>query len=115
MRRIEAITGDNVLSYYASLENRMNTIASLLKAKDSEIEDKIEQGRMVEVRHGENITEMHPVDEFICSECGLIVRECCRYEIDQDDGDEICYEFVYKYCPRCGAKMGGERSANDNT
>ena len=41
VRRIEAITGDNVLSYYASLENRMNTIASLLKAKDSEIEDKI--------------------------------------------------------------------------
>ena len=41
VRRIEAITGDNVLAYYASLENRMSTIASLLKAKDSEIEDKI--------------------------------------------------------------------------
>jgi alanyl-tRNA synthetase len=41
VRRIEAITGDNVLAYYAELESRMGTIASLLKAKDSEIEDKI--------------------------------------------------------------------------
>ena len=62
---------------------------------------------VVEVRHGENITEMHPVDEFICSECGLIARECHRYEIDPDDGDEICYEFEYRYCPRCGAKIDG--------
>ncbi len=56
---------------------------------------------------GENITEMHPVDEFICSECGLIMRDCCRYEIDADDGDEICYEFAFRFCPRCGAKMKG--------
>ena len=41
VRRIEAITGDNVLAYYAELESRMGAIASLLKAKDSEIEDKI--------------------------------------------------------------------------
>jgi hypothetical protein len=57
----------------------------------------------------ENITENHPVDEFICSKCGLIMRDCCRYEIDEDDGDEICYEFVFRHCPRCGAKVkGGE-------
>jgi uncharacterized protein with PIN domain len=61
---------------------------------------------VVEVRHGENISEMHPVDEFICSECGLIVRDCCRYEIDEDaDGDENCFEFEFKYCPRCGVKI----------
>ena len=41
VRRIEAITGDNVLAYYAELESRMSVIASLLKAKDSEIEDRI--------------------------------------------------------------------------
>lgn len=57
---------------------------------------------------GENITENHPVDEFICSECGLVMRDCGRYEIDEDDGDEICYEFAFKFCPRCGAKMKGE-------
>lgn len=58
---------------------------------------------------GENISQMHPSDEFICEKCGLIIRECCRYEIDEDDGDEICYEFPYKFCPRCGMKVkGGE-------
>lgn len=62
------------------------------------------------VRHGKSISKMHYSDEFICSECGLIMRECCRYEIDEDaDGDESCYGFEFKYCPRCGAKMDGER------
>ncbi len=41
VRRIEAITGDNVMDYYARLERRMGTIAALLKVKDGEIEDKI--------------------------------------------------------------------------
>lgn len=57
---------------------------------------------------GENITENHPVDEFICEKCGFITRDCCRYEIDEDDGDEICYEFAYRFCPRCGMKVKGE-------
>ena len=61
-----------------------------------------------EVRHGESISEMHYSDEFVCSECGLIMRDCCRYEIDEDaDGDESCYEFEFRYCPRCGVKMDG--------
>lgn len=62
---------------------------------------------VVEVRHGENITKNHPVDEFICSECGLIMRDCCRYEIDgdADPPDENCYEFEFRYCPRCGVKI----------
>lgn len=53
-----------------------------------------------------NDSKMHPSDEFICSNCGLILRENCRYEIDEDaDGDESCYEFEIKYCPRCGRKI----------
>ena len=41
VRRIEAITGENVLAYYAALEDRMAHIASLLKSKDAEVEDKL--------------------------------------------------------------------------
>ncbi len=53
-----------------------------------------------------NDSKMHPSDEFICSNCGLITRENCRYEVDEDaDGDETCYEFEIKYCPRCGRKI----------
>lgn len=53
-----------------------------------------------------NVSDCHPVDEFICSNCNLIMRDCCRYEIDEDaDGDESCFEFAFRYCPRCGAKV----------
>lgn len=64
-------------------------------------------------RYGENLTENHPVDEFICSECGLITRENTRIEIDEDaDGDEAECEFEIKFCPRCGVKVkGGESDA----
>ncbi len=41
VRRIEALTGDGVLAYYAALEARANRIAATLKTKDNEIEDKI--------------------------------------------------------------------------
>ena len=41
VRRIEALTGENVLAYYRTLEERMAHIAALLKAKDQEVEDKI--------------------------------------------------------------------------
>ncbi|MBQ2780318.1 MAG: alanine--tRNA ligase [Clostridia bacterium] len=41
VRRIEALTGDGVLSYYKELEARLDSIAVLLKSKTPEIEDKI--------------------------------------------------------------------------
>lgn len=57
-------------------------------------------------RECENLTENHPVDEFICSECGLITRDNSRWEIDEDaDGDETQHEFEIRFCPRCGAKV----------
>lgn len=51
-----------------------------------------------------NITECHPVDEFICSECGLALQGYCKKVIDED-GDEYFFEFEIKYCPNCGAKV----------
>lgn len=51
--------------------------------------------------HGKNITEMHPVDEFICSKCGIVITDFCRYDPEED----ACYEYAFKYCPNCGAKM----------
>lgn len=53
----------------------------------------------------ENISNCNPVDEFICSKCGLIMRELRRYEIDEDINDENCYEFEFKYCPRYGRRV----------
>lgn len=57
------------------------------------------------VVHGKNITKRHPVDEFVCSECGIILFDYERLEIDEDEDDESCYEYEFKFCPNCGAKM----------
>ena len=69
--------------------------------------DLIPAADVVEVRHGENITKMYPTDEFICSECGLIMRDFEEIRVDEEN-DECHYEFEFKYCPNCGAKMDGK-------
>lgn len=57
------------------------------------------------VKQCRNITEQNPVDEFICSNCGLILRDLQRVEIDADTGDESYYEFEVAYCPKCGCEI----------
>lgn len=60
---------------------------------------------VVEVKCGKNTTKCHPVDEFICSECGLWLQDLSEYQMDEDDGDVTCHEFEVKHCPRCGVKI----------
>lgn len=57
---------------------------------------------------GKNMTEENPVDQFVCSECGVILEGYHRREIDDDDGFEIYYEFKPNFCPNCGADMREE-------
>jgi rubrerythrin len=61
----------------------------------------------VEVVHGRNKTTLHPVDEFICSVCGYVCQDTHKYVYDEDGEYWSCYEFEFKYCPDCGAKMDG--------
>lgn len=54
-------------------------------------------------------------DQFICEQCGLHLQDWVRYDVeewwDEDciEGtihrDVHCYEYVFKYCPNCGAKV----------
>ena len=46
-----------------------------------------------------NITEENPVDDFICSKCGIHLYDWIKKD------DEDCYEYEFKYCPNCGAKV----------
>jgi predicted RNA-binding Zn-ribbon protein involved in translation (DUF1610 family) len=66
---------------------------------------RLKPAQVGKIKQGKNISKMHPVDEFICSECGMIMRDFSRIEIDEDRDDEFCYEFEFRYCPRCGAKI----------
>ena len=54
---------------------------------------------------GENITENNPVDEFVCSECGIILEDWSKVEIDEDDGERTNHEYAFRYCPNCGKPM----------
>lgn len=72
---------------------------------------KYEDGTVLEVGDGKvkeckNISDLHPVDEFHCSNCGLILEDYTRKVIDEDDGDVCHYEYEIKFCPECGLKVG---------
>lgn len=54
---------------------------------------------------GTNISDQHPVDEFICSECGFTTQGFDSYDPEED----AHYEFIIKFCPNCGADMRGDR------
>lgn len=59
-----------------------------------------------EIRHGKNIGEDYAAcDQFVCSECKIELQDWTRVERDEDDGDETYHDYVFKFCPNCGAKM----------
>lgn len=43
--------------------------------------DEVPVADVVEVGHCRNVTEMHPVDEFICSKCGFMCEDCTEKSI----------------------------------
>lgn len=63
----------------------------------------VEVSNVKEVKYGNNITSMNPVDEFICSECGFTCEDLSGYDKEED----IYYEYEPKFCPECGADMRG--------
>lgn len=50
-----------------------------------------------------NITEENPVDDFVCSNCGIHLADW--YRIDGEDW----FEYEFKYCLNCGAKVVEEK------
>lgn len=53
----------------------------------------------------ENIIEQNHVDEFQCSECGIVLCDWTEEKTDVEDGDKTYHEYEFKFCPNCGAKV----------
>lgn len=79
----------------------------------AEVIDKIPAADVVEVRHGHNATSMHPVDEFLCSVCGFCCADYTETKYDEDGDYTYSCECEFDYCPKCGAKMDGERKCKN--
>jgi NADH pyrophosphatase NudC (nudix superfamily) len=113
MAEKEYIEREALLSYPIRRDNydRKNSNIHFINGIESILEyaESLPSADVQEVRHGKNLTKAHPVDEFICSECGYMTEDCTEKKYSQD-GD-YCYlcEYEYKFCPNCGAKMDLER------
>lgn len=58
------------------------------------------------MQYGKNIgSEYADCDQFVCSECGIELQNWYSVERDEDDWDITHHEYVFRYCPNCGAKI----------
>lgn len=85
---------------YAIEHKDMEILESLIKQIPTayDIDKIVEQCENVAARYAD-------CDEFICSKCGIHLMEWVEVSIDEDYDDEIHSEYVFKYCPNCGAKI----------
>ena len=93
---IDAVSDDYMQSFTANADTYLVVRKILRSVPVADVE---------EIKCGENIGTLHPVDEFVCSECGIVLEGWTRVIIDEDDGEMFFYEYEFKYCPNCGAKM----------
>lgn len=62
---------------------------------------------------GRNLNDIYTAcDQFICSQCGIELRNWDAIERDNEINDIIHYEFVFKFCPNCGADMRERKDDN---
>lgn len=54
-----------------------------------------------------NESEYDSIDEFQCSNCGIILSE--YQKIEEDDGERFFYDYRPKYCPNCGRRIVEEK------
>lgn len=105
--RITKIGGDKMAEYIDKEKARKILNEDYAYAAPSLL-DEVPAADVVEVRHGRNITQMHPVDEFICSECGFMCEDCTEKVFNEDGDYFYTREYEYKYCPSCGSKIDEE-------
>ena len=98
---VKPLTNNYIGAIYEEQKEREKEIIFRL----AELEDKIECGELCEQKTCQNVSKKHPVDEFICSECGFHYEDVSETKYDEDGEYFYKVEFETKYCPNCGAKV----------
>lgn len=63
-----------------------------------------------------NMSTVAFCDRFICKKCGIRLDDWYRTEtVEYEQGDEVFYdeehyEYEFKFCPECGARIVEEES-----
>lgn len=55
--------------------------------------------------HATNLSAVAWCDKLICSHCGIVLQDWVEVRYDEDMDDTTHHEYVFNYCPNCGAKI----------
>lgn len=85
------------------------------KSEDSNITENMSTVAYEDNNVTENMSTIAYCDRFICKKCGIRLEGWTKVVIDEydqgDEGviyDETHYEYEFKFCPECGAKIIGD-------
>lgn len=83
------------------------TMEEMSKSMDllTDLANKAEELEWLDEKTCTNLSEFDSIDEFECSNCGIVLSEYQQIEIDEDDGERFFYDYRPKYCPNCGRKI----------
>lgn len=71
---LNTINSLQIINIYTPFYQEALCLYDLGYRKQKEIVKEFENGTLSERKICKNVTKQHPVDEFICSECGLILE-----------------------------------------
>nr|DAR62182.1 MAG TPA: Transcription initiation factor IIE, alpha FINGER, Transcription [Caudoviricetes sp.] len=57
------------------------------------------------VIHTTNLSAVAWCDKLICSNCGIVLQDWVEVRYDENMDDTTHHEYVFNYCPNCGAKI----------
>lgn len=80
------------------MENCGECYGTRVVCRLGELEDKIEQGTLVELKKGKWLNSEKAFTSFVCSECG-------GEPMYSPDKNGKAYITITEFCPSCGAKM----------
>lgn len=101
----------------SDIAKKLEEIAEL-KAENARLEESFQRATgeiAADPLPGECRNKAKPIDDFICSQCGINLVDLAFVEKEKyEDGykDEVRYVYEPKFCPECGRKVKKEEDDN---